>query len=192
MSNSTQTLPKELSKWWWLPLLQGLAAFLLAAALWSAPLKTLIGITYWLGLYWMFDGVINIVRAFTGGTGQSRMWLLLAGIVGLIAGAMMTMHPTMAGVVSLNFMVALFAVSMLINGLILVLFGRHVEGEGRRRSWGSFLIGLLYVLGGCLLFMNPSMTAVTLWYMFIFWAIFVGFGSIFLSFELKALGKKSD
>ena len=46
MSNSTQTLPNELSKWWWLPLLQGIAAFLLAAALWSAPLKTLIGITY--------------------------------------------------------------------------------------------------------------------------------------------------
>lgn len=191
MTDSTKALDAELSKWWWLPLLQGIAAFLLAAALWSAPLKTLVAMTYWLGLFWMFDGVLNIIRALRGNTGQSRMWLLLAGIIGLVAGAMMSMHPAIAGVVSLNFMVSFFAISMLVNGLILVLFGRPAEGATRRRSLGSFFIGLLYVLGGCLLFMNPSMTAVTLWYLFIFWAVFVGFGLILLAFELKSLGKQS-
>ena len=148
--------------------------------------------TYWLGLFWMFDGVLNIVRSLTGNTGQSRIWLFLAGLIGVFAGALLLMHPTLAGMISLNLMVSLFAVSMLINGLILIFFGRYSKDSGQRsRSWGSFFIGLLYVLGGVLLMMNPSMTAVTLWYVFIFWAIFVGFGLIFLAFELKSLGGQS-
>ena len=192
MTDSTQAITKELSKWWWIPLVQGIAAFLLAAALWSTPLKTLVAMTYWLGLFWMFDGVLNIVRSLTGNTGQSRIWLFLAGLIGVFAGALLLMHPTLAGMISLNLMVSLFAVSMLINGLILIFFGRYSKDSGQRsRSWGSFFIGLLYVLGGVLLMMNPSMTAVTLWYVFIFWAIFVGFGLIFLAFELKGLGGQS-
>ena len=191
MTDSTQALKKELSKWWWIPLVQGIAAFLLAAALWSTPLKTLVAMTYWLGLYWIFDGILNIIRALRGNTGQSRMWLLLAGVIGVVAGVLMAMHPALAGVVSLNFMVSLFAISMLLNGLILALFGRPAEGATRRRSWGSFFIGLLYVIGGCVLMMNPAMTALTLWYVFIFWAVFVGFGLIFLAFELKGLGGQS-
>ena len=191
MTDSAQALKKELSKWWWIPLVQGIAAFLLAAALWSTPLKTLVAMTYWLGLYWIFDGILNIIRALRGNTGQSRMWLLLAGVIGVVAGVLMAMHPALAGVVSLNFMVSLFAISMLLNGLILALFGRPAEGATRRRSWGSFFIGLLYVIGGCVLMMNPAMTALTLWYVFIFWAVFVGFGLIFLAFELKGLGGQS-
>ena len=192
MTDSTHALKKELSKWWWIPLVQGIAAFLLAAALWSTPLKTLVAMTYWLGLFWMFDGVLNMVRSLTGNTGQSRIWLFLAGLIGVFAGALLLMHPTLAGMISLNLMVSLFAVSMLINGLILIFFGRYAkDSDQRNRSWGSFFIGLLYVLGGVLLMMNPSMTAVTLWYVFIFWAVFVGFGLIFLAFELKGLGGQS-
>ena len=192
MTDSTQAITKELSKWWWIPLVQGIAAFLLAAALWSTPLKTLVAMTYWLGLFWMFDGVLNIVRSLTGNTGQSRIWLFLAGLIGVFAGALLLMHPTLAGMISLNLMVSLFAVSMLINGLILIFFGRYSKDSGQRsRSWGSFFIGLLYVLGGVLLMMNPAMTALTLWYVFIFWAVFVGFGLIFLAFELKSLGGQS-
>ena len=189
MTDSAQTLKKELSKWWWLPLVQGIAAFALAFALWSTPLKTLVAMTYWLGLFWMFDGVVNIFRAFSGSAGRSRIWLFLVGLIGLVAGALLLIHPTFASMVSLNLMMSLFAVSMLINGLILILCGRpSQDGEHRSRSWGSFFIGLLYVLGGVLLFLNPSMTAVTLLYMFVFWALSVGFGLVWTAFELKRLG----
>ena len=189
MTDSTQALKKELSKWWWIPLVQGIAAFLLAAALWATPLKTLVAMTYWLGLFWMFDGVLNIIRSFTGSTGQSRVWLFIAGLIGLVAGALLLMHPALASMVSLNLIVALFAVSMLVNGLILIFFGRYAKGsDDRSRSWGSFFIGLLYVLGGVLLMMNPSLTAVTLLYVFMFWAFFVGCSLIWAAFKLKRLG----
>lgn len=188
-TQSTQMLKSEMVKWWWLPLIQGIAAFALAFALWSTPVKTLISITYWLGFFWMFDGAVNIVRSSTGSTGQSRLWLFLVGIIGLIAGAFLLMNPTLTSVVSFNVMVSLFAISMLVNGVILALFGRSVDDGSRRRSWGSFFIGLLYALGGCLLLANPSLTAVTLLYFFVFWAIFVGLGLIMLAFELKSLGK---
>ena len=78
---------------------------------------------------------------------------------------------------------------MLVNGLILIFFGRYAKGsDDRSRSWGSFFIGLLYVLGGVLLMMNPSLTAVTLLYVFMFWAFFVGCSLIWAAFELKRLG----
>lgn len=190
-TQSTQMLKAEAAKWWWLPLVQGVAAFALAFALWSTPVKTLISITYWLGFFWMFDGAVNIFRSIVGGTGQSRLWLFLVGLTGLFGGAFLLMHPTLTSVVSFNVLVSLFAISMLINGVILALFGRSVDGGSRRRSWGSFFIGLLYAFGGCLLLANPTLTAVTLLYFFVFWAIFVGLSLIVLAFELKSLGKSS-
>ena len=179
----------EISKWWWLPLLQGMAALALAVALLASPLKTLVATTYWLGLYWLVDGVLNAIRALRGDAKGHRVWLLLAGAVGVLAGAAMMMHPALASVVSLNFMVALFAASMLANGVILMVAGRSSGwGVKRSRSWSSFLIGLLYVLGGVLLFMNPGMTVLTLMYLFVFWAMLVGMGLIVLAFEVKRAG----
>lgn len=189
MTDTTSPLRAEISKWWWLPLLQGIAALVLAVVLLSSPLKTLVAMTYWLGLYWLVDGVLNAIRALRGDARGSRTWLLLAGAVGVLAGALMMMHPALASVVSLNFMVLLFAASMLINGLILMFAGRPSGVDAKRnRSWSSFFIGLLYVVGGILLLMNPGMTALTLLYLFVFWAVLVGIGLILLAFEIKRAG----
>ena len=50
MTDSTQALKKELSKWWWIPLVQGIAAFLLAAFF--------VGIQK---VYWLMDLIVCLL-----------------------------------------------------------------------------------------------------------------------------------
>lgn len=176
----------EIQKWWWIPLLRGIAAIVLALVLLWYPLKTLVALTFWMGIFWLVDGVLNVIRALRGSTGQGRTWLLPAGVIGILAGAVVLMHPVLSGLLSLNFMVALLAASMIVNGCVLALAGRTSSvGTARTRSWSSVLVGLLYVVGGVLLMMNPAITIGTLLYLFVFWAIAVGVALIAAAFAIK-------
>ncbi|MDO4794338.1 MAG: DUF308 domain-containing protein [Brachymonas sp.] len=189
MDHSANPYKAEMAKWWWLPLLQGVAALALAAILLFYPLQTLITLTFWLGLYWAIDGTLNFIRALRSHAGQSRMWLLLAGLIGVLSGALMMTHPALASLVSASFMIGLFAASMMLNGFIVMLAGKPSGLSAKRsRSWSSFFIGLLYVLGGALLIANPGMTLLTLIYLYVLWAVVVGLGLIWAAFEIKRQG----
>ena len=187
MTNRTNDLRETVRSAWWVPLLQGIAALLLGFLLFGQPGTTLVVLTVWLGAYWLVDGVLYLVRAFTG-AGGARGWQAFAGIVSFIAGLLVLGQPILAGVITTSFAVYLLAFGIIANGLIQLFAGRFSpESFERERSWVSVLLGSLYVVGGLILLFHPAITAITLLNLFGIWALIVGVAYIFLAFRLRSL-----
>ena len=49
---------------WWIYLLEGIGAILIGFLLLTAPAATVVAITIFLGFYWLFVGVLELVRMF--------------------------------------------------------------------------------------------------------------------------------
>ena len=63
MTATTTASPTQQSSIWWLFLLQGIAAIILALMLLTAPGQTLLVMVTFLGFYWLIEGILSLVRA---------------------------------------------------------------------------------------------------------------------------------
>src|SRR6478736_431343 len=70
---------------WWVFLLEGIAAILVGFLLLTEPASTVVAITIFLGFYWLFVGVLELVRMFVDRS-VPWIWSLLIGILGIVAG----------------------------------------------------------------------------------------------------------
>jgi uncharacterized membrane protein HdeD (DUF308 family) len=82
---------------WWVFLLEGIAAILFGLLLLTAPAATIVAITVFLGFYWLFTGVLELVRMFVDRS-VPWIWSLLIGILGIVAGILVLNHPLVAAV----------------------------------------------------------------------------------------------
>jgi uncharacterized membrane protein HdeD (DUF308 family) len=85
---------------WWLTLILGIAAIVVGALLLWGNLITKIE-TYFLlvtvlGVWWLVDGIFDIVGLFIDRSGWG--WKLFVGLVSIIAGGYILLHPIIAGV----------------------------------------------------------------------------------------------
>jgi uncharacterized membrane protein HdeD (DUF308 family) len=80
-------------------LLEGIAAILIGILLLTDPAATVVAITVFLGFYWLFVGVLELVRMFVDRS-VPWIWSLLIGIVGIAAGVLVLNHPLFAAVPS--------------------------------------------------------------------------------------------
>ena len=79
---------------WWLFLIRGLLALAFGIALLAFPLAGLFVIAILFGAYAFVDGVLALVAATRmRHTGGSWGWLLLEGVVGIVAGICAALWP---------------------------------------------------------------------------------------------------
>ena len=107
---------------WWLMLIEGIALFVIAAVLLWAPIKTRVN-TYMLlvqllGLYWVIQGIFNIVAMFMDHSGWG--WKLFIGIVSIIAGGYILMYPIATGLVLPQIFVLMLGIWGLMEGIVLL------------------------------------------------------------------------
>ena len=76
----------EQSEIWWVYLLQGIPAVLIGVLLLTDPAATLLALVVFLGFYWLFTGVLELVRMFVDRS-VSWVWSLLLGIPLMLAAA---------------------------------------------------------------------------------------------------------
>jgi len=65
---------------WWIYLLEGIGAVLIGLLLLMAPAATVVAITLFLGFYWLFVGVLELVRMFVDRS-VPWYWSLLIGLL---------------------------------------------------------------------------------------------------------------
>ena len=83
---------------WWIYLLEGIGAVLIGILLLTAPAATVVAITLFLGFYWLFVGVLELVRMFVDRS-VPWYWSLLIGLIGIAAGLLVLNHPLFAAVI---------------------------------------------------------------------------------------------
>ena len=179
MAGKTESRAGALAFPWWVVLIEGIFSLILGIFLITAPGMTTVFLVTVLGFYWLVRGIFSLVAIFIGETGMHWGWLLLSGILGIIAGPVVLRHPLLATVIVANMVVIIVAVLGLMMGL--VDLAQAFSGSG----WGIGMLGALSVIIAFMLLFNSFAAALFLLFVIAGFMIAGGIGAIFSSFRLR-------
>jgi uncharacterized membrane protein HdeD (DUF308 family) len=132
---------------WWLLLIEGILVTIVGAILLfadkSGKIETYVILVVLLGFYWLFRGIADLVSMFVDHTAWG--WKLFMGIIGILAGGYILVHPALSAVVLPQIMVLVLGIWGLMQGTIMLIMA--FQGGG----WGAGILGGLAILFGLLL-----------------------------------------
>jgi len=176
------------SQYWWIFLLRGIFAILLGIiALW-APAGTFTTLVIFLGAYMFIDGIFSVVAAISNRKiMDSWVWMLVIGIISIIVGIITFRNPFVTGA-ALIYLVAFWAIVIGILEIVVAFSLRKViRGEG----W-YIVAGILSILFGILLLSNPIAGALTITFIFGFYALIFGIFLVSFAMRLRRRHKESN
>lgn len=118
-----------------------------------SPIGSLITLTIFAGAFFVVAGVFDIINYFRfNKTGMMSGWVIVYGILDIIIGLMLIVHP-----------IALAAVIPWIIGVFVVVFGAfeciesfNLKKRGFQYWWWTLISGILSVIIGLLFFFVPA------------------------------------
>jgi len=143
---------KDQSGVWWVFLLEGIAAIVFGILLITNPAATLVVLVVFLGFYWLFVGVLELVRVFVDSS-VPWYWSLLIGVLGIVAGIIVLKHPLFAAIVLPTAIVVWLGILGIVLGVFAMIGGFTGGGVG------SFIFGLINFIIGLILLGSPMMAA---------------------------------
>jgi uncharacterized membrane protein HdeD (DUF308 family) len=183
-----KSLKQVASAIWWLVLLRGIAAVLLGLLLFTNPAATLSVIIIFLGIYWVVDGISTLLASFIGREEHSNWgWGIFVGIISILAGLAVLSQPVLTAIFTTSFIVSFVGIMIIISGVWSIVTGfrlRKTSGE-----WVMIIGGVLGLILGLLLVMNPLFSALVYVYIIAVFLIIGGFSLIVMAFQVKKLKK---
>jgi uncharacterized membrane protein HdeD (DUF308 family) len=175
-------LLRSLAEYWWLLLLRGIAGVIFGVLALAWPGLTLLTLIFLWGAYAIVDGALALWEAIAGRQGQRapRWWLAVVGIAGILAGLMAFAWP---GVTALVLLVFIATWAIVIGALQIwgaIRLRKEIEGE-----WLLIVSGLLSVVFGIILLVQPGTGALALVWLIAWFSILVGCLYIVLAFRLR-------
>jgi len=175
------TLLQTMGRMWWLVLLRGLAAIVFGILAWAWPGVTLITLVLFWGAYALVDGVAALVSGWHAKDSGKPMWqIVLVGIVGIAAGIFTFVQPGVTAV-ALLILIAAWAI---VNGVFEIAAAIRLRKE-IDNEWLLILSGLLSVVFGIFMIVNPGAGAMAVLWLIGVFAIAYGALLVLLSFKLK-------
>ncbi len=166
---------------WWVPLVMGIVALVFGVLLLSHPAETSIWVAWLVGIYWFISGVMNLISLFVDRTQWG--WKLVLGLLGIFAGMVvldaMSSKPLAATVGLATIYVWVLGIQGVIFGIIQII--QAFQGAG----WGVGILGVISVLFGWFLVMNPLPASLALPFVFGIFAIVGGIAAMVLAFRFK-------
>jgi uncharacterized membrane protein HdeD (DUF308 family) len=181
MSATAVQTKQQQQRPWWLTLVMGIAAVIVGGILLfgslTAQARTYLLLVQLLGIWWLVDGIVNIIYLFTDRTAWG--WKLFSGIVGLLAGGWILIYPVYAAVALPRIFVLIIGIWGLFHGMEMLFMGF------RARAWGAVILGLITLVFGLILIANYDEAG---WGLSLIWvaALFGfigGFAMIFRAFQ---------
>ncbi|MEV5571835.1 HdeD family acid-resistance protein [Spirillospora sp. NPDC052269] len=174
----------QLSRHWWALLVRGVFAILFGVLALFWPGITVWALTILFGVYALVDGVTALAGAFSGVEGESRGWLAVAGVCGILLGLMAFIWPGVTALVLL----------LLIASWALIVGVLEIIGAIRLRAqlddvWLLALAGAVSVLFGLVLFIWPVSGAIAVAWLIGLFAIVMGAVMVGAAFRLRKLGE---
>jgi len=179
----TPQAPAQPQRPWWLTLVGGILAIVVGALLLWGNLVTRIEVytllVTVLGIWWLADGIFDIVHMFT----DHRQWgyKLFMGIISIIAGGYVLLHPIIAGVALPSLLVLVLGIWGVIKGCI--MFFMAFKGGG-----GAYaIVGIFAIFFGIILiaaYTVPGVGVVAVWFAALF-GLLGGFFLIYRAFQQR-------
>ncbi len=164
---------------WWIFLLQGIAVLILGILLITNTGITVATLIVFLGIYWLIDGIFSLIRIFVGDTEIHWGWLLVRGILGILAGLYVVRHPLWASILVPTILILIIAIQGIIMGVISLI--QAFKGGG----WGAGILGAVNILFGIILLASPLMAAWILPLVLGIFGIIGGIGLIIFAFRVR-------
>jgi uncharacterized membrane protein HdeD (DUF308 family) len=166
---------------WWLLLLRGIAAIVFGVLAFLWPGLTLLTLVILYGAYALTDGVLAVVAAIMGPGGPApRWWLAIVGALGIIAGLLTFLWPGITALVLLFFIAGWAIASGVFEIVGAIRLRKEIANE-----WLLILSGLLSVVFGIVLLVQPGAGALALIWIIGAYAILAGIVYIALAFRLR-------
>ncbi|MFD1536657.1 HdeD family acid-resistance protein [Nonomuraea guangzhouensis] len=172
---------EQIAHTWWLVLIRGILAviFGILALIW--PAITLYVLVIFFGAYAIVSGIFSLFAGFRHDV-KSRAWLIISGIIGILAGIVAFVWPGITSL-ALLFVIAFWAIFGGVSEIIAGIQMRKVIED----EWMLIIGGILSVIFGVLLLIWPGAGALTLVWLVGIFAILYGITMIVLSFRVKKL-----
>jgi uncharacterized membrane protein HdeD (DUF308 family) len=172
-----QSMMGTLSKNWWMLLIAGLAALVFGVLSFIYPGMTLAILVSFYGAYALVDGIFRVIASVNQGErGQPWGFLLISGIISILAGIVTFFYPGITAAV-LYWIIAIWAI---VHGILeiaaAIQFRRIVPHD-----WALALGGVLSILFGVLLFLYPASGILTLIWLIAIYAVLYGIVQIMLA-----------
>lgn len=171
--------------WGWLAL-RGVVSVLFGLFAFAWPGKTLAALVIVWGAFALADGVLSLVHAFRVHDQGKPFWsLVVVGLLGIAAGVVTFLWPGMTALALLMFIAAWAFVMGIFQIVAAIRLRKEIENE-----WLLGLSGVLSVLFGVVMFLQPGAGALAVVWVIGAYAIFFGMLLIVLAFKLK--GRTGD
>ncbi|MBB6351319.1 HdeD family acid-resistance protein [Nonomuraea muscovyensis] len=172
---------EQLARVWWMVLIRGIAAIIfgILALIW--PAITLLVLVIFFGAYALVNGFFTLFSGFRHDA-KSRAWLIISGIVSILAGIIAFVWPGITSL-ALLYVVAFWAIFSGVSEIVAGIQMRKViENE-----WVLIVAGALSVIFGILLLIWPGAGLLTLVWLVGVFAVLYGVAMVVLSFKVKKL-----
>jgi uncharacterized membrane protein HdeD (DUF308 family) len=175
-----------LARNWWLILARGLSAIGFGALAFIWPGPTLLAFVLVFAAFALIDGLLSLIAAISGEAPESRWWLALCGIVGVVAGALTFVWPAMTALTLLVFIGCWSVARGALEILGAIRLRKLID-----REWWLIAAGVLSIVFGVALLVQPAAGAIALIYVIGAYAILYGILLAMLSLRLRAYSRTS-
>jgi len=177
----SRTLGRLLADTWWLVALRGVAAIVFGILAFVWPKITLLTLVWLYGAYAFIHGVLALVQAFTGPKeGRRTGSLVFEGIISIIVGAIAFFVP---GITALALLL-LIAAWAIVNGIFEIVTAVRLR-KVISHEWLMIAAGVISVLFGVLLMLQPAVGALAMIWWIGGFAIVFGILLLSLAFRLR-------
>lgn len=180
-SPKTDAMNDMLANNWWAVALRGVVAILFGIAAFAMPFVTMLSLVVVFAAFSFVDGVFGIIMSVRGARkGERWIWLLLSGILGIVASAVAVLWP---GITVLAFVI-LVAAWALVSGTFMLISAFRLKVD-HGRVW-LVIGGIASIIFGILLVVSPFIGALVL----TFWtgahALVLGATLLVLAYKLRS------
>lgn len=173
---------------WWAMVLRGIAAIAFGVLAFIWPRITVAALVFLWGAYALVDGVFAIAAGIVSHGEYKRWWLLLLeGILGVIAGVLAFVIPSITALVLL----ILIASWAIVTGIFEVAAAIQLRKQ-IRNEWLLGLAGVASILFGIALLINPLAGALAVVWIIGAYAIVFGVLLVALGLRLHNLLRHAD
>jgi uncharacterized membrane protein HdeD (DUF308 family) len=162
---------------WWLVLIEGIAAVIIGVLLFLAPQATLELVLQLFALYWVVDGILRLASAFTDPV--DRGLKITMGTAGVLAGIAVIRHPLLLAVLMTYMVVGLLGFAGVAIGVLSLI--QAFRGGG----WGAAVGGVLSLLFGLLILVNPFLSGIDWAYLYAGASLIGGLLAIVMAFRIR-------
>jgi uncharacterized membrane protein HdeD (DUF308 family) len=175
----------EISRNWWLVAFRGALAVIFGVIAFVWPGVTFEALVLLFGAYALVDGVLMVLFGLMAAS-YHQQWLplVIGGVIGVGLGIITFVQPATVAL-ALVYVVAFWAIFTGLLEIVAAIRLRDVISA----EWLVVISGALSIVFGILVAAQPTAGALTIAYLFGFYALLAGISQLVLGFRMRGLGQ---